>query len=95
MEEIRLYIKTWMKKKWYGEEETALGEGLLEVLNSQPEEIVEYIDTELSVFANRHPRYLNFLLDVRNKVRPPIAEEVEEECTPTEADYQSALVPSP
>lgn len=95
MESIVSHIQTWMNKDWYGEQEEALGRTLLNVLESHPDEIVETIDKELSEFHNRHPRYMDFLLDVRNMVRPPQAEEVEEKCTSTRADSQSALVPSP
>jgi hypothetical protein len=94
MNDVIDYINTWKKKKWYGEQEEALAENLLFVLESQQsEEIVDYIDTELGVFTNKHPRYMNFLLDVRNMVQPP--EKVEEECTSTEVDSLSGLVHSP
>lgn len=89
------YVKQWMNKSWYGEQEQNIGSDLLEVLESHPENIVNHIDSELGEFNNRHPRYINFLLDVRNMVRPSKVEERTEECTPTEADSPSALVPSP
>jgi hypothetical protein len=94
VKEVKEFVEEWMKYKWFGEHETALADRILTVLETEEqEEIVAEIDKELSVNNNRHPWSMDFLLDVRNKVRPVKVEEVEEECTPTEADSQSVLVP--
>jgi hypothetical protein len=94
VEEIMSYVKEWKSTKFYGEHEVNLGERMLKALEKEDtEEIIAEIDKELGVWENSHPWSRNFLLDLRNKVRPSTVEEVEEECTPTEADSPSALVP--
>jgi hypothetical protein len=94
VEETKSYIKEWKSTKWFGEHEVDLADRILEVLEAEDtEEIVTKIDEELGVWENSHPWSMNFLLDVRNMVRPIQVEEEEEECTPTEADSPSALVP--
>ena len=94
MEEIKLHVKEWQSTKWFGEHEVELADRILNVLETEDtEEIVTEIDKELGVWENSHPWSMNFLLDVRSMVRPSQVEEAEEECTPTEADSPSALVP--
>jgi len=95
VEDVKAYIEEWKSRKWFGEHERNLADRVLAVLEAEEkeEEVIAAIDKELGVFENKHPWSLDFLLDLRHMVRPTKVEKVEEECTPTEADSPSVLVP--